>query len=284
MVVFPNIKINIGLFIAGKRPDGFHNIESVFYPVDWKESLEITDRNPHLNLEGVAHHMTEVGKVRFISYGDAIPGEPSDNLCIQVFQLLEEWFNLPSIDMHLLKQVPTGAGLGGGSADAAFMLRALKEYFELRISDVEAMELLAKVGSDCPFFWKNRPAFVYGRGEKMHPIELDLKGWKILLLNPGIHVSTKEAYSGVKPNDPPIDLQLLPSIDVEEWEQVVRNDFEESIFPGHPSIEELKKWMYSEGAAYASMTGSGSTVYGIFDTLPELPLVYQNLSGWSGDL
>jgi len=184
----------------------------------------------------------------------------------------------------LLKQVPTGAGLGGGSADAAFMLRALKEYFELRISDVEAMELLAKVGSDCPFFWKNRPAFVYGRGEKMHPIELDLKGWKILLLNPGIHVSTKEAYSGVKPNDPPIDLQLLPSIDVEEWEQVVRNDFEESIFPGHPSIEELKKWMYSEGAAYASMTGSGSTVYGIFDTLPELPLVYQNLSGWSGDL
>ena len=118
----------------------------------------------------------------------------------------------------------------------------------------------------------------------MHPIELDLKGWKILLLNPGIHVSTKEAYSGVKPNDPPIDLQLLPSIDVEEWEQVVRNDFEESIFPGHPSIEELKKWMYSEGAAYASMTGSGSTVYGIFDTLPELPLVYQNLSGSSGDL
>lgn len=284
MLVHPNIKINLGLSITGKRPDGFHNIESIFYPVNWRESIEVVDRAEDLDLEGISHSVSEVGKVRFISYGDSIPGDPNHNLCIKVFQLLEEWFNLPAVDIHLLKKIPTGAGLGGGSADAAFTLKALKQYFELRISDVEAQELLAKVGSDCPFFWKNNPAFVFGRGEKMHPIDLDLSGWKILLINPGIHISTKEAYAGVRPKDPLFDLQLLPSVEVEGWKDVVKNDFEESIFPNHPKVAKLKDWMYESGAVYASMTGSGSTVFGLFQELPGLSDAFNNYDHWSGEL
>ena len=152
------------------------------------------------------------------------------------------------------------------------------------ISDVEAMDLLAKVGSDCPFFWKNEPAFVFGRGEKMRPIDLDLSGWKILLVNPSIHVSTKEAYAGITPSNPGFDLQMLSNTPIEGWKEVVKNDVEESIFPNHPKIGELKSWLYTSGAVYASMTGSGSTVYGIFEKLPSLPEEYSTLESWSGEL
>ncbi|MDB4105321.1 4-(cytidine 5'-diphospho)-2-C-methyl-D-erythritol kinase [Salibacteraceae bacterium] len=283
MVVFPNIKINLGLYITGKRPDGYHNIESIFYPVQWKETLEITDRQEGLEAFPQLQSLTEVGKVRFMSYGIPIPGNADSNLCIKVYQSLEEWFNLPSIDMHLLKTLPIGAGLGGGSADAAFTLKALKDYFQLRLSDVEAKDLLAKIGSDCPFFWENKPMFVYGRGEKMRPIDLDLSKYFVLIVNPNIHISTKEAYSGVKPSAPAIDLEMMPSIGVEGWKDVLVNDFEASVFPKYPIIKEIKERLYAKGALYASMTGSGSTLYGIFEESPS-DLEFSQYITWNGKL
>ena len=283
MVVFPNIKINLGLYITGKRPDGYHNIESIFYPVQWKETLEITDRQEGLEAFPQLQSLTEVGKVRFMSYGIPIPGNADSNLCIKVYQSLEEWFNLPSIDMHLLKTLPIGAGLGGGSADAAFTLKALKDYFQLRLSDVEAKDLLAKIGSDCPFFWENKPMFVYGRGEKMRPIDLDLSKYFVLIVNPNIHISTKEAYSGVKPSAPAIDLEMMPSIGVEGWKDVLVNDFEASVFPKYPIIKEIKERLYAKGALYASMTGSGSTLYGIFEESPT-DLEFSQYITWNGKL
>jgi len=283
MVVFPNIKINLGLYITGKRPDGYHNIESIFYPVQWKETLEITDRQEGLEAFPQLQSLTEVGKVRFMSYGIPIPGNADSNLCIKVYQSLEEWFNLPSIDMHLLKTLPIGAGLGGGSADTAFTLKALKDYFQLRLSDVEAKDLLAKIGSDCPFFWENKPMFVYGRGEKMRPIDLDLSKYFVLIVNPNIHISTKEAYSGVKPSAPAIDLEMMPSIGLEGWKDVLVNDFEASVFPKYPIIKEIKERLYAKGALYASMTGSGSTLYGIFEESPS-DLEFSQYITWNGKL
>ncbi|MEQ9186320.1 MAG: hypothetical protein RLP15_01195 [Cryomorphaceae bacterium] len=284
MVVFPNIKINIGLYITGKRPDGFHNIESVFYPVHWKESLEVTDR-----LESSWQHpeivtRSEAGKVRFMSYGLDIPGNPSENLCIKVYQRLEAWFNLPAIDIHLLKTIPIGAGLGGGSADAAFTLKALKDYFSLTLSDKEAMDILSEIGSDCPFFWKNEPMFVFGRGEKMRSSDLDLSNYNIALVHPGIHVSTKEAYSGVIPAPPPMDLNMLSAVDISGWKGIVSNAFEKTVFPRHPEIATIKEEMYELGAMYASMTGSGSAVYGIFKEIPTYPSRWKAYTTWSGSL
>lgn len=284
MLVFPNIKINLGLFITGKRPDGFHNIESVFYPVGWCESLEIVDRAEKEPDSPLLNSRVESGRVRFYSYGIPIPGEPEQNLCIKVFHLLEEWFHLPPVDMHLLKAIPTGAGLGGGSADAAFCLRALRDFFHLRISDHEAMELLAAIGSDCPFFWKNRPMFVFGRGEQMRPVELDLSGYHILLVYPSLAVSTREAYAGVSPKAPPIDLNLIGTLPVEHWREVVYNDFETSLFPAYPQLAAIKAQLYDLGAAYAAMSGSGSTLYGIFKNKPVVPEAWAGYVTWTGRL
>ena len=269
MLVFPNIKINLGLFITGKRLDGLHNIESIFYPVQWHESLEIIERGESPSDFSQIQSQVEMGKVRFTSYGIPIPGNVDSNLCIKVYQLLEEWYNMPAMDIHLLKTLPIGAGLGGGSADAAFTLKALKDYFQLRISDAEAKDLLAKVGSDCPFFWENKPMFVFGRGERMRPIDVDLSDYYILIVNPNIHISTKEAYAGVNPSPPAIDLEMIPSIDVDGWKDVLVNDFEASIFPNYPIIRDVKEELYNRGALYASMTGSGSTLFGIFKDLPD---------------
>jgi 4-diphosphocytidyl-2-C-methyl-D-erythritol kinase len=286
MVVFPNIKINIGLSITSKRPDGFHNIESVFYPVPWTEVLEVVSPGDQVEADLPAHVLNTVDQVNFYQYGDPIPGDADRNLCIQVYQKLQTWYNLPAVDMHLLKTLPIGAGLGGGSADAAFALRALKDFFDLHISDVEAMDLLAELGSDCPFFWKNKPMFVFGRGEKMRPIALDLSGYYIVLVYPGIHVSTKEAYSGVVPKDPIIDLELLPDLPIEQWREAVVNDFEGSVFVQYPVLAELKQQLYDLGADYAAMTGSGSTIFGLFKTLPELPEAWRKAPfiQWSGKL
>lgn len=280
MVVFPNIKINIGLFVTGKRPDGYHNIESVFYPVPWYEALEVSKR---LDLEGELNGAAfSQGSVRLMTYGNPIPGASEQNLCIRVYELLNEWYNLPETDIHLLKTLPIGAGLGSGSADAAFTLRALKDFYGLAISDVEAIDLLAKVGSDCPFFWKNKPAFVYGRGERLQAISLDLSGYYIILVNPGIHVSTKQAYAGVNPQPPAFDLHLLPDVPIENWHEVVNNDFESSVFNLYPEISEIKNELLELGAIYASMSGSGSTVYGIFKSEIKLPEKFDTRMSWRG--
>lgn len=284
MVVFPNIKINIGLSITSKRPDGFHNIESVMVPIPWCESLEVMehqDLNPRI--EQVAQPVVS-GKVTFYSYSNVIPGQASKNLCIRVFHILEDWFNIPPTDIHLLKTLPIGAGLGGGSADAAFCLRALKEYYGLTISDFEAKKLLSQIGSDCPFFWENKPAFVYGKGDEMRPVAFDLSAYWILLVHPNLAISTQEAYAGVTPKQPLIDLNLIPDLPIEAWKEVVKNDFEDSLFPKYPLLQDLKETLYAKGALYASMSGSGSTMYGIFSEAPSLPKAWSNYSTWLGKI
>jgi len=284
MIVYPNIKINIGLSITGKRPDGFHNIESVFVPVNWTEVLEVVPRGSTTEKPEVATGFAEQGKARFFSYGIEIPGEAADNLCLRVFKALEGWYDLPPTDIHLLKSTPIGAGLGGGSADAALCLRALVEFYDLRISDVEAMKLLEGIGSDCPFFWKNSPQFVYGKGEKMRPLELDLSAYYILLVYPNLGISTKEAYAGIVPKAPAIDLELAVSLPVDQWKDMLQNDFEKSLFPVYPELAGIKKELYDMGALYAQMSGSGSTLYGIFKDKPTVPDHWSEFPTWVGKL
>jgi 4-diphosphocytidyl-2-C-methyl-D-erythritol kinase len=280
MVVFPNIKINIGLSVTGKRPDGYHNIESVMIPVPWTETLEVTDRSPNPMTSPISS-----GKVDFYSYGQFIPGEVQSNLCIRIFHLLEEWFNLPRVDIHLLKTLPIGAGLGGGSADAAFCLRALKEFFDLTLSDLEAEQLLSKIGSDCPFFWDNKPVFAFGTGNEMRPINLDLFGTWITIIHPKINISTKEAYEGIVPKPSVIDLELLPSLPMDSWKDVIVNDFEHSLFPTYPVLPSIKSELYDQGATYASMSGSGSAIYGLFNTKPPItPQTWSDFTVWQGQL
>lgn len=278
MVVFPNVKINLGLSITGKRADGFHNIESVMYPVNWCECLEVCSPNESALNYGIANSVAESGKVRLFMYGIDIPGNGADNLCIRVYHLLEAWFNLPAVDIHLLKTNAIGAGLGGGSADAAFCLRALQAFFNLNITDVEANELLAKIGSDCPFFWKNKPALVFGKGDQMRPIDLDLSEYWIALIYPNLAISTKEAYAKVIPSTPMIDLNLLTDLPIETWKEVLVNDFEKSLFPAYPVLNEIKTKLYQQGAIYASMSGSGSTMYGLFRERPEINKNFQGFT------
>lgn len=248
MITFPNAKINLGLNIVSKREDGYHNIESCFYPIPWHDSLEVI----------------EAASFAFYSYGLGIPGDTSSNLCVKAYKLLKADFDIPPIEIHLLKNIPMGAGLGGGSADGAFTLKMLNDIFSLNLTNPQLENYALQLGSDCPFFIKNQPAIATGRGEQLEPIDLNLSGYYLAIHNPGIHISTKEAYSGVKPKESKISVSEIVQRPIEQWKDLLRNDFEASIFPNHPEIEKLKNEMYDEGAIYASMTGSGSTVFGIF--------------------
>ncbi|MEP0986545.1 4-(cytidine 5'-diphospho)-2-C-methyl-D-erythritol kinase [Ekhidna sp.] len=249
MITFPNAKINLGLNIVSKREDGYHNIESCFYPIPWQDSLEVI----------------EAASFGFYSYGLDIPGNSSTNLCIKAYELIRANHDIPPVEIHLLKNIPMGAGLGGGSADGAFTLKMLNNLFELGLSNSQLEAYALQLGSDCPFFIKNQPAIANGRGEQLETIALDLSGYYLVIHNPGIHVSTQEAYAGVKPQIPTTPIADIIHTPKNEWKEVLFNDFEASIFPNHPEIEQLKKEMYEAGASYASMTGSGSTVYGLFE-------------------
>ena len=257
MISYPNAKINLGLNVLRKRVDGYHDIESVFYSVPWFDILEIVPEK------------SGRGEVSFTSSGITIPSDGNTNLCEQVYSLMSDEFRLPSVKMHLHKIVPIGAGLGGGSADAAFAAVMLNEMFELNLTTGKLEEIVARVGSDCPFFVRNKPAYVTGRGDVLEPFELDLSGYWIVLVNPNIHIGTKEAYSGITPCEPKSALRNLLLSDVSEWKNEVRNAFEISIFPNHPEIAKLKEHLYSFGADYAAMTGSGSTVFGLFENEPK---------------
>ena len=248
MISFPNAKINLGLNIVSKREDGYHNIESCFYPIPWYDSLEVI----------------KAASFSFHSYGLDIPGDNSSNLCVKAYELIRADHDIPPVEIHLLKNIPMGAGLGGGSADGAFTLKMLNDLFELGLSDEKLESYALQLGSDCPFFIKNQPAIAKGRGEELEAIELDLSGYHLGIHNPGIHVSTKEAYSGIVPQLPPISIVSIIRTPLKEWKDSIVNDFETSIFPNHPAIAELKQDMYDTGAVYASMTGSGSTVFGLF--------------------
>ena len=208
-------------------------------------------------------------KATWSSSGLSVPGNPKDNLILKAEKLLKKDFpGLPNLHIHLHKNIPMGAGLGGGSADGAFALVLMNNLFDLHLDNFFLEEYAAQLGSDCPFFIQNIPQIAEGRGEILQPIDLSLKGSYLVLVNPGIHVGTKEAYEGVTPKYPDVELEKVLS-DRNRWKEELVNDFEQSIFPKYPEIESIKKQMYSSGAYYAAMSGSGSTVFGLFDQKPE---------------
>lgn len=268
MLSFPNAKINIGLYITEKRLDGFHNLESCFYPVGWSDVLEIMPAE----------------KLSFKSTGLEIPGNPDTNLCLKAYCLISQDFKLPTVMIHLHKIVPIGAGLGGGSADCAFTIKTLNELFELKMN-VETMEGYARqLGSDCAFFIQNKPTFCFGKGDELEGINVDLSNKFIVLVNPNIHISTAEAYSGVKPQKANVDLKKTLQSPINQWIDSVKNDFENHLLPKYPAIANIKNSLYTHGAEYASMTGSGSTVFGIFNQDIDLKEVFANYSVWQGKM
>ena len=252
MIGFPNAKINIGLNITEKRPDGFHNLETVFFPVGWCDALEFV----------------VASEVHFSSSGILISGDPESNLVMKAYRLLQKDFPLPALKIHLHKQIPFGAGLGGGSSDGAFMLSMLNRQFGLNLSGEELELYAARLGSDCPFFIRNTPVFASGRGELMEPVRPALNGWFILLVKPPVEVSTVKAFQLVVPAKPANSLKTVIQLPVQEWKEKVINQFESSVFQSYPEIGELKNRLYNLGASYASMSGSGSCVFGLFQQLP----------------
>ena len=258
MLLFPNAKINLGLNVLRKREDGFHDIATIFYPVRLADALEvIEDKDRH-------------GFIKFSCSGLPVFGSEEDNLCIQAYYLLKRDFpNLPAIRMHLHKAIPMGGGLGGGSADGAFVLKLLNEKFDLNLSTTQLLDYAAALGSDGPFFIINKPCFATGRGEILEEITLDLSAYKIVLVNPNIHISTAWAFGqlALKGSDDskrsdPLNIIRQP---INTWKENLQNDFEKPVFEKYPEIKNLRDEMYNAGAIYASMSGSGSTVFGIFE-------------------
>ncbi len=253
MIRFPNCKINLGLRITEKRPDGFHNIESCFYPIDWNEALEIIP----------------APELRFTSSGIPIPGDPDHNLCLKAWRLLHKRFDIAPVHIHLHKAIPIGAGLGGGSSDAASAIILLDQLFDLGLDD-ETMEDLARtLGSDCAFFIKNKPVIATEKGDRFSEVRLSLANQWIVLVFPDFHISTGEAYSGVRAEKPEDSLKNLLEGDVKEWKKYLKNDFEKHLFLNYPVLDHVKSRLYDFGSFYASMTGSGSCVYGLFNEEPD---------------
>ena len=269
MVSFPHCKINLGLNVIAKRPDGFHNIETCFYPIAWNDILEVLpSQTAKLDITGLR-----------------IAGEPTENLCWKAYHLVKKDFDLPPVHIHLHKLLPTGAGLGGGSSDAAFTLRAINEIFQLSLSTEKLVEYASALGSDCTFFLQDNPMMGTGRGEKINPVTIKLKGRYLILLKPDIHVSTADAYAGVTPRMPLQSVRtILEKKPVEKWKEFLVNDFESSVFKKFPQIGELKNKLYQSGAVYASMSGSGSSLFGIFDNDVDLKSEFAKMTYWSGEL
>lgn len=258
MISFPNCKINLGLHVVGKRTDGFHDLESVFFPIPFFDVLEFVPAE----------------KTSFHYYGLPISGNPENNLIHKAYQLLKGKFNLPSIEVHLLKKIPMGGGMGGGSSNGSFMLKMLNEHFDLGISSTELARLSEQLGSDCPFFIENKPTLVKGRGEKLYPVKVKLKDHFLVLVFSNIHVSTKEAFSKITVDQTKKGLveQIVIHKQMADWKNGLQNDFEQGVFDHYPLLKDLKTDLYNQGAIYASMTGTGSTIYGIFKEMPKLYL------------
>lgn len=259
MIVFPNCKINLGLNITGKRADGFHNLETVFYPVAIREALEIIQQ-------------TAAGAdTSFTQSGVPVAGNPEENLCIKAYRLLKKDFpGLPNVQMHLHKVIPMGAGLGGGSSDGAFTLKLLNQKFNLGLSAEQLLQYALQLGSDCPFFIINQPCFATGRGEFLQKIPLDLSAYRMVLINPGIHVPTGWAFTQLTPQAPPKSVEAIVQQPVAYWKEELTNDFEKPVFEKYPEIKKIKDTLYAAGAVYAAMSGSGSTVFGLFTSQPSL--------------
>ena len=267
MVVFPNAKINLGLHITRKRADGYHDLETVFYPLPLKDILEIVRLD---NRTEYQKHSDQENAIFFTSSGLTVDGEPSQNLCVKAWQLLKEAFPaLPAVQLHLHKNIPMGAGLGGGSADAAFTLLLLNQKFNLQLSEAQLIDAALKLGSDCPFFIINKPCLAGSRGENLLPVQLDLSNYYFVIINPGIHVSTAWAFAQITPKIPALPIADIISLPVTQWKDLLKNDFEAPVMAAYPAIEQIKTSLYDQGALYASMTGSGSSVFGIFESKPE---------------
>lgn len=257
MIVYPNAKINIGLNVVEKRQDGYHNLETVFYPIGLQDMLEVKEVDKEDGVPACGYKL----KVK----GTVLDGTPDDNLVVRAFKLLKQDFDIPPVSIGLYKHIPTGAGLGGGSSDAAFTIKTLNERFNLGLTVKQMEDYCVRLGADCPFFVKNEPVFATGIGNVFHPLSLSLKGKHIVLVKPDVFVSTKDAYAKVKVQKPAVSLPELLAQPVEEWKNTVVNDFEYSVFSKYPEIAAIKDSMYDIGALYASMSGSGSSVFGIFD-------------------
>ena len=253
MLLLPNCKINIGLNIVSKRSDGYHNLETVFFPIPLRDNLEFKE----IENEDVPY--------RLVSGGVPIEGKPEDNLIVKVYLDMKAEFNLPALELSLYKNIPMGAGLGGGSSDAAAMMKGLNETYNLQLSAEDMEKRLAKFGADCPFFVRNKPAYATGIGDELTNCNVSLKDKFIVLVKPDVFVSTKEAYAHVTPKLPAIPLAEAIKLPIETWKEQIVNDFEQSVFPFHPELPAIKQTLYDMGAVYASMSGSGSTMYGIFN-------------------
>jgi len=270
MLTFPNIKINIGLNITGKRVDGFHDIESVFYPIPFFDALEIILSD----------------KFSFEIEGLQVTSHPEENLCVKAYRLLEKEFNLPPVNIFLLKKVPSGAGLGGGSADASFTLKMLNDIFGLKLTVQQLEDFASVLGSDCPFFIQNNPAFITGRGENISQVDLSLKRWYITLVLPAVHISTKEAFANIHLRQPSCSIIDIIKKPVETWKDAITNDFEDYVFKSYPELKKIKDELYYSGAAYVSLSGSGSAIY----ALSEKPLIingkdiFRSNMVWEGQL
>lgn len=260
MIVFPNCKINLGLQVIRKRSDGYHDISTAFYPIPLSDSLEI-----------IADHSLDTPIV-FTSSGLPIDGTGvSNNLCVRAFELIKKDHpGLPPVRMHLHKVIPMGAGLGGGSSDAAYTLKLIDDKFQLGISTSKLEEYALELGSDCPFFIRNKPCLATGRGEQMIALNLDLSAYSFVLIYPAIHIGTSWAFSEIVPSETNKDLSAILSQPIESWKHSLVNDFEAAVFRKHPELASVKQQLYEQGALYASLTGSGSVVYGIFSQKPLL--------------
>lgn len=254
--------------VMSRRADGFHDIETCFYPVPWHDVLEII---PSDNFS-------------FTHSGIPIPDDAAGNLCVQAYRKLQTTFNIPPVKMHLHKIIPMGAGLGGGSADAAFTLKSLNTLFSLQLTLDELSEFAAQLGSDCSFFLNGSAMIGSGRGEVLSPTNVSLSGSFLVIVKPSIHISTADAYKGVVPEESRAPLNEIVQNDVKNWKNKLINDFEGSVFQQHPQIEELKNTLYNAGALYASMSGSGSSVYGLFDNVVALKDQFKGMIYWSGNL
>lgn len=270
MVRFPKAKINIGLSITSKRADGFHNIESIFHPIGLCDILEAIPNS--------------TGKFNLQLEGLTIAGKVENNLVFKAWEMLQTDFEIPGVDVVLHKIIPMGAGLGGGSADGSHMLLLLNDLFELKLTQAQLLDYALRLGSDCPFFIIEEPCFVSGRGEQMEQIDLDLTGKYIVIINPNIHIGTAEAYSSISPVKAQTDYTKLSKTPIHTWKDAVINDFEAPMMRNYPALEAIKQQLYSAGAIYASMTGSGSTMFGLFNEQPPNMVFDPSYFCWKGQL
>jgi 4-diphosphocytidyl-2-C-methyl-D-erythritol kinase len=270
MIAFPHCKINLGLNVVRKRADGYHDIATCFYPVPLTDVLEVI---PSADFS-------------FSSSGNDIPGTVMDNLCVRAFHLMKKEYAIGNVHIHLHKTIPMGAGLGGGSSDGAFTLRLINDVFALGLSSGTLIEQATQLGSDCAFFIRDVPCSGHGRGNDLRDLELDLTGYFLTLVQPPVHVSTASAYAAIVPFVPgmmPED--IVKNQPVDTWKDLLKNDFEETVFRSHPSVKEIKDTFYANGALYSSMSGSGSAVFALFKTSVDLrPLFPPGYFYWSAAL